>query len=381
MAQLFEFTDIKSLTLRNRFIRSATWEGMADDCGACTPQLTDFFCTLARGEVGLIITGHAYVNKAGQARPLQLGAHNDSLLPGLEKMVQSVHDDGGKIALQLSHSGCYAATEITGLDVYAPSSGENETGQIIREMTHEQIRQVVADFSESAARAQKAGFDAVQIHAAHGYLLSQFLSPTHNRRKDEYGGDLENRARILLEVVTSVRQAVGAEYPILIKINSEDFEEGGFTKEEMIQVAISLEKAGVDAMELSGGTRNSGRNIPFRLGRLDNEEDEVYYREAAKLYKEKISVPLLLVGGFRSYSVAEMLVTERLTDYVSLSRPLVREPDLVRRWQSGDTRKATCISCNLCYKPALEGKGIRCVVEEALKSKKNLNPAARKDDV
>jgi len=367
MDKLFEVTTIKSLNLRNRFIRSATWEGMADDCGACTPQLADFFCTLARGEVGLIITGHAYVNKAGQARPLQLGAHNDNLLPGLEKLVQSVHDNGGKIALQLSHAGCYAATEITGLDVYAPSSGENETGQIIREMTHEEIRKVVADFSESAARAQKAGFDAVQIHAAHGYLLSQFLSPTHNKRKDEYGGELENRARILLEVVKSVRQAVGADYPILIKINSEDYEEGGFTKEEMIQVAITLEKAGVDAIELSGGTRNSGRNIPIRLGRLDNEEDEVYYREAAKLYKEKISVPLLLVGGFRSYSVAERLMTERLTDYVSLSRPLVREPDLIQRWKSGDKRKTTCISCNLCYKPALEGKGIRCVVEEALK--------------
>src|SRR5512144_2058319 len=113
MAKLFEFTRIKSLTLRNRFIRSATWEGMADDCGACTPELSDFFCTLAQGEVGLIITGHAYVNKAGQARLRQLGADNDSLLPELEKMVQSVHDNGGKIALQLSHAGCYAATEIT----------------------------------------------------------------------------------------------------------------------------------------------------------------------------------------------------------------------------------------------------------------------------
>ncbi len=369
MAKLFESTNIKSLNLGNRFIRSATWEGMADDCGACTPELADFFCKLAQGEVGLIITGHAYVNKAGQARLRQLGADNDSLLPGLEKMVKSVHDNCGKIALQLSHAGCYAASEITGLDVYAPSSGENETGQIIREMTHEQIRKVVADFSESAARAQKAGFDAIQIHAAHGYLLSQFLSPTHNRRKDDYGGELENRARILLEVVKSVRQAVGPEYPILIKINSEDFQEGGFTKEEMIQVAISLEKAGVDAIELSGGNRDSGRFVPFRPGRLDNEADEVYYREAARHYKDKINVPLILVGGIRSYSVAEMLVTERLTDYVSLSRPLVREPDLVQRWRSGDKRKATCISCNLCYKPALEGKGIRCVVEEALKSK------------
>lgn len=374
MAKLFEFTDIKSLTLRNRFIRSATWEGMADDGGAGTLELADFFGTLAQGEVGLIVTGHAYVNKAGQARLRQLGADNDSLIPGLEKIVKSVHDNGGKIALQLSHAGCYAATEITGLDIYAPSSGANETGQIIREMTPEEIRQVVADFSRSAARAQKAGFDAVQIHAAHGYLLSQFLSPTHNKRKDEYGGNLENRARILLEVVTGVRQAVGADYPILIKINSEDFEEGGFTKEEMIQVAISLEKAGVDAMELSGGTRNSGRNSPFRLGRLDNEEDEVYYREAAKLYKEKISVPLILVGGVRSYPVAEMLVTEGLTDYVSLSRPLVREPDLIQRWKSVDKRKATCISCNLCYKPALEGKGIRCVVEEALQRKQKGNP-------
>ena len=160
---------------------------------------------------------------------------------------------------------------------------------------------------------------------------------------------------------------VGEKYPIFIKMNSEDFLEGGFGKNEMIQVAASLEKAGIDAIELSGGTVSSGKFTPVRTDKIDSEEKEVYYREAAKQYKEKISVPLLLVGGIRSYEVAEQLVKEGLADYIALCRPLIREPHLINRWKSGDIKKATCRSDNLCFRPIVSGKGIYCVVEEKLR--------------
>ena len=369
MSKLFETTTINIMALANRFVRSATWEGMANEDGSCTPKLIDLVVQLAQGGVGLIITSHTYVSREGQASPWQLGVYSDELLPGLTEMTEAVHKAGGKIAMQITHAGCHGAFGLTGLEPLGPSVMENEKGPFCREMTQEEIRETIRAFGQGAARAKKAGFDGVQIHAAHGYLLSQFLSPFYNKRKDEYGGSIENRAKIVLEVFQSVRAVVGDQFPVMIKMNSEDFLNGGFSVEDMLQVAVMLEKAGVDAIELSGGTRYSGKYFPIRKGKIDSEEKEVWYREAAKRYKEKINVPLMLVGGIRSYGVAEKLVEEGITDYISLCRPLIREPDLINRWKSGDTRKASCLSDNLCYKPAREGQGLYCVVEEQLRSK------------
>jgi 2,4-dienoyl-CoA reductase-like NADH-dependent reductase (Old Yellow Enzyme family) len=235
-------------------------------------------------------------------------------------------------------------------------------------MTLAEIGRVVAAFGESAALAKKAGFDGVQIHAAHGYLLSQFLSPFFNRRKDAYGGSIENRARIVLETLQSVRKAVGDDYPVLIKINSEDFVDGGLTVDEMLQVAALLEKAGIDAIEMSGGTVYvSGAFSAIRTGAFNTPEKEVFYREAAARYKAKIGVPLLLVGGIRSFEVAEKLVSNGSADYISLSRPLIREPALINRWKSGKLGKATCISDNACFGPTLKGEGLYCIREPAQK--------------
>ncbi len=369
MSKLFETTTINIMALANRFVRSATWEGMANEDGSCTPKLIDLVVQLAQGGVGLIITSHTYVSREGQASPWQLGVYSDELLPGLTEMTEAVHKAGGKIAMQITHAGCHGAFGLTGLEPLGPSVMENEKGPFCREMTQEEIRETIRAFGQGAARAKKAGFDGVQIHAAHGYLLSQFLSPFYNKRKDEYGGSIENRAKIVLEVFQSVRAVVGDQFPVMIKMNSEDFLNGGFSVEDMLQVAVMLEKAGVDAIELSGGTRYSGKYFPIRKGKIDSEEKEVWYREAAKRYKEKINVPLMLVGGIRSYGVAEKLVEEGITDYISFCRPLIREPDLINRWKSGDTRKASCLSDNLCYKPAREGQGLYCVVEEQLRSK------------
>jgi 2,4-dienoyl-CoA reductase-like NADH-dependent reductase (Old Yellow Enzyme family) len=369
MARLFERTSINGMELENRFVRSATWEGMATDDGICTPRLIDLLVKLASGGVGLIISSHTYVSRAGQAGPWQLGIDRDELTPGLQDMTEAVHRENGKIVLQLAHAGCRAIPELTGQEPAGPSGSKSEADAPYRQMSIDDIRATIEAFASGAARAKASGFDGVQIHAAHGYLLSQFLSPYYNKREDAYGGTLANRARMALEVLQAVRDKVGAEYPVLIKMNSEDFVEKGLSVDEMVRVAAKLEEAGIDAIELSGGTADSGKMIPVRPGRIDSAEKEAFYRDAAARYKEKVSTPLLLVGGFRSYAVAEELVGSGLTDYVSLSRPLIREPHLINRWKSGDTGKSTCLSDNLCFKPIRDGEGMYCYAQAKAKDR------------
>ena len=368
MAKLFEQTTIKNMLLPNRFVRSATWEGMARDDASCTPALIDVAVQLARGGVGLIITGHTFVSEEGRAGPWQMGVYNDAFIPGLAQMAEAVHRAGGKIVMQIAHAGCRAAAQLSGLQPISSSLFENENGATAREMTQEDIERVAEAFAQAAVRARKAGFDGVQIHAAHGYLLSQFLSPFFNKREDAYGGAIENRTRMVLEVLKSIRNAVGEDFPVLIKINSEDFLDGGLTVDDMIHASHMLEQAGIDAIEMSGGTVYSPVYTSSRKGKLDSEDQEVYYREAAMRFKEKVRVPLMLVGGIRSYPVASRLVAEGTVDYIAMCRPLIREPGLVNRWKSGDMRKALCVSDNGCFKPAFQGRGISCVVEEREKS-------------
>jgi len=364
MSKLFETTSINNINLKNRFIRSATWEGMADKEGFCTPQLIKMMENLAKGDIGLIITGHSYVSKEGQATPWQLGAYSRELLHGLNQMTDAVHKADGKIILQLAHAGCYAAVNLTGEEAIGPSVISDKKGEICREMTKDDIQRLIDDFVKGAELAHKSGFDGIQIHAAHGYLLSQFLSPLYNKRKDQYGGNIESRSRIITEIIQAIRNSVGDKFPVLIKINSEDFIEGGFTQDDMLKLSESLEKAGIDAIELSGGMLNARKYNPVRAG-ANSEDKEVFYKDAAKKYKEKIHVPLILVGGIRSFHVAEKLVNNGITDYISMSRPFIREPHLIKRWKSGDISKASCISDNKCFKPAMEGKGICCVTAGA----------------
>jgi 2,4-dienoyl-CoA reductase-like NADH-dependent reductase (Old Yellow Enzyme family) len=368
MAGLFDATTIKNLEIPNRFVRSATWEGMATEDGSCTPALNDVAVQLARGGVGLIITGHAFVSEEGRAGPWQMGVYKDTFIPGLAQMADAVHHAGAKIVMQIAHAGCRAATQLSGFQAISSSSFENEKGGTAREMTQGDIERVAEAFAQAAVRARKAGFDGVQIHGAHGYLLSQFLSPFFNKRKDAYGGPIENRTRIVLDVLKSIRTAVGQNFPVLIKMNSEDFLEGGVTVDDMLEASRILEQAGIDAIEMSGGTVYSAVYTSSRKGKLDAEDQEVYYREAAKRFKEKVGVPLMLVGGIRSYPVAERLVAEGTADYIAMCRPLIREPGLINRWKSGDVGKALCVSDNGCFIPAFKGRGITCVVEERKKS-------------
>lgn len=363
MTQLFETSAINGMTLANRFVRSATWLGLAGDDGSATPALIDRMAELAEGGVGLIVSGHTFVRPEGQAGPWQLGAHTDDMLPGLQAMATAVHQRGGKIVLQLAHAGAFAAHSLTRQPRLVVSGNGAPGDSPCREITEADIRDLIAAFANAARRAKTAGFDGVQIHSAHGYLLSQFLSPIFNHRTDAYGGPIENRARIHQEICRAVREAVGPAYPILIKMNCRDFADNGLSAEDARRAAGMLAAAGLDAVELSGGLLTGGALSPSRTG-IKNEEKEAYFREDARAMTAALDIPLILVGGVRSISVADALVADGTAQYLSMSRPLICEPDLIKRWQSGDRERSRCLSDNLCFGPGRNGEGVRCVTRE-----------------
>ena len=294
---------------------------------------------LAAGGVGLIITGHTYVRPDGQHSPWQLGIYKDELIPGLQAMTRAVHDRGGKIVLQLGYGGAYLSKSR------------------VREISVQNIQELTRAFGIAAKRAKIAGFDGVQIFAAHGFFLSQLLCPRYNDRSDAYGGDIENRARALLEVLQSVRHYTGRNYPVLVKLNCRDFVENGLTLEDSLRVGMMLAEGGIDAIELSGGLLN---NPNIMQTKIDSEATEAHFQSEAQAFKEKIDVPLILVGGIRSYGVAQKLIDEGFADYISMSRPFIRNPDLINQWKAGDLRKAECISCNNCFEQIKQGKGVSC---------------------
>jgi 2,4-dienoyl-CoA reductase-like NADH-dependent reductase (Old Yellow Enzyme family) len=363
MRRLFETTSINGLTLPNRFVRSATWEGMASADGAVTPRLIETMRALARGGVGLIVSGHAYVRPEGQAGPWQMGIEADARVVGLRDMTQAVHDCGGRIVLQLAHAGSFAAEALTGRVPVVASAFAGLSPNPRHELSRADLASLIGAFAEAAARAKAAGADGVQLHAAHGYLLSQFLSPLFNRRQDEYGGSIDNRCRLHVQICRAVRDAVGPDFPLLIKINCQDFVAGGLVLSDTLHVLRRLADAGLDAVELSGGVLTGGKLSPSRAG-IKRADQEAYFRDEARAVKQSLDLPLILVGGVRSPDLAAQLVSSGVADLLAMSRPLIREPDLVRRWQAGDRRPAECHSDNLCFAPGLEGRGIYCVARE-----------------
>jgi len=359
MPDIFAPAFINKLELRNRFVRSATWEGLAAPDGSCTPEVIKIITELARGGVGLIISSHTFISPEGRATGRQLAIHSDVLAKTLKPLTASVHKEKGKIALQLAHAGIFAFTAETGEPALAVSAVEGFTKSPVREATKEDIACLVNAFCAAALRARDAGFDAVQIHAAHGYLLSQSLSPAFNRRTDEYGGPIENRARCLLEIVSGIRKILGPDYPVIVKLNSRDDVENGLTLEDSLRVGRMLAGAGVDAIELSGGTIISGKLSPSR-SKIDSPEKEAYFRDAAEAFKKEVPLPLILVGGIRSFATARGLIKNGTADFVSMSRAFICEPGIVKRWKSGDLRPSECVSDNRCFGPAMAGRGINC---------------------
>lgn len=354
MKTIFEATKVKSKKLKNRLFRSAMWERMADDNGRVTQQLFDFYEEAAKGGVGTIITGCTYVVPGDQFYPGMMGMWDDSLVPEYRRLTDMVHGYGTRIIQQLAYGGSQGAREAGELPVWGPSAVEDLTTKTVpAPMTKDDIQFVVKAFGDAAVRAKDAGFDGVEFHGAHGYLLSQFLSGYYNRRKDEYGGSIENRARIFFEVYEEVRSRVGDEFLVLLRINSSDYVEGGATFEDCLYVCSELAKRGIDALEISGGTLSSSDYVA--RAKVNKPEKEGYHAEAAARIAEAVDVPVILVGGIRSPQVVENLLGTTEIEYFTLGRPLLAEPDLPNRWSRGERRKARCISCNRCPDPKPEG--------------------------
>jgi len=364
MKKLFEKTTINGLTLGNRFVRSATWEGMCDPDGRPTPKLTSCYCDLAAGNVGLIITGYTFVRPDGKQLPGKMGIHTDDLAADLRNLTQAVHSKGGKICVQLVHAGGQTTAKTAGRRPLAPSSVRVEQFPEEPEaMTKQEIEEIVSAFGDGARRAKEYGFDAVQLHAAHGYLINQFLSPLTNQRTDEYGGPVENRCRFLLEVYRRVRFAVGPDFPVFAKLNGSDNLEGGLDINDAVYAARLLDNEKIDAIEVSGGTSASGEKGAVRM-KIDRPDREAYNLALAGEIKKAVRCPIMVVGGFRSLEVIQKALIEQGIDYISMARPFIREPQLIKRWQEGDRSPARCISCNGCFEPGIKEGGIYCVVEK-----------------
>ena len=361
MSILFESTRISTMDLRNRFVRSATYDGCTDEAGYVTEQQIHLFERLASGGVGLIVTGAAYV-RGGKGLPFQNSIADDDCLPGLKRLTQAVRERGARVAVQLFHAGREAIKLHSGRDaraVVAPSILPDDpcptTGYSAA--TEDEIWDIVVSFGDAAARAREAGFDAVQIHGAHAYLLSQFLSPYTNRRDDDWGGTLENRLRLHHEIYRDIRARVGDDYPVLIKIGVADEVPGGLELAEGRQAVQLLAQWGFDAAEISQGLR--GRKFEgteFRTG-ISSLDQEGYFRDWCTEVKGQVRLPIMMVGGLRTFELMEEIVLRGEADLISLCRPLIREPGIIDEWKGGQRQRAACISCNMCL-AALLGKGV-----------------------
>jgi 2,4-dienoyl-CoA reductase-like NADH-dependent reductase (Old Yellow Enzyme family) len=370
MAQLFEPGSIKRMQLRNRIVRSATWEGMCAEDGRPSARLAACYAELAKGGAGLIISGYTFVSPEGKQLPGKMGIHTDDFADDHRRLTQAVHDAGGSLAIQLVHAGGQADPDQIGRRPVAPSAVK--VGQFPvepEELTVAQIHQIEAAFGRAAYRAKAWGYDAVQLHGAHGYLINQFLSPLTNRRADEYGGSIENRVRFLMQVYKEVRRTAGEDYPVMIKLNARDHQDGGLSLSDAVYAARMLDTAGIAAIEVSSGTAGSGKLGPVR-SKINSPEKEAYNLELAREIKEKVACPVMVVGGFRSYSVAQDALERDKMDFIAMSRPFIREPQLPNRWRNGDRAPAACISCNKCFVPGLKEGGIYCVAEKKEKAKK-----------
>jgi 2,4-dienoyl-CoA reductase-like NADH-dependent reductase (Old Yellow Enzyme family) len=328
---------------------------MSDDEGNVTERTVELYRLLAEGEVGLIVTGHAFVQPSGKASPRQMGVFDDRFVDGLARIPAAVHAFPSRVFLQIAHAGRQTKPALCGCVPVSPSPVYDPVSKVLpRELSGAEIRALVGDFVAAAVRGRRAGFDGVQLHAAHGYLLSSFLSPHTNRRTDEWGGAVENRARVLVEVLRSVKAACGRDFPVIVKLNSTDFLEDGLTLDDAVQTARLLEAEGIDAIEVSGGMAEAGRGSVWPG--LRSRDEEGYFVDNASRIKRAVKIPVFGLGGIRTLAVAERIIEEGRADLISLSRPLIRDPFLVKRFREGLAEGSECVSCNKCFNP----RGIRC---------------------
>lgn len=327
------------LTLKNRLAKSAMTEGLADD-GHPSERLVRLYRCWAEGGPGLLLTGSAYPDALHTVRPADVTVPSTPPLDRWRQWADASKADGARVFLQINHAGRQTQRSINPQPV-APSAvaavGSVRVFGAPRAATQEEIEEVIAGFVRTARLAEQSGFDGVQVHAAHGYLLNQFLSPRTNQRTDAWGGGLENRARLLLTIVREIRRVVRPQLAVAIKLNASDFLRGGFTEDEAAEVIAMLSGERIDLIEISGGTYE--RPASFGVGVEPRDAREAYFLTFARRARATTRLPLMFTGGFRRRSTMESALDDGVS-VVGLARPLVMEPDLPRRLLSGESEGA-----------------------------------------
>jgi len=364
MGKLFEPIRIGTLKLKNRIVMPAMGTNFSSEDGFVTKRLMNYHVERAKGGVGLIIVEGAYVELRGKGSVRQLGVDHDSKISGLKELATAIRANGARAALQLFHGGRQSHSSIIGTQpVSASEVFCRMTQETPRALTVEEIQDVEEAFAEGARRTRAAGFDAVEIHGAHGYLINQFLSPLTNKRTDKYGGDVKGRTRFLLEILELTRDKVGSDYPILCRINGDDYVEGGLTLEETKKIAQVLEAAGVDALHISGGIYDSP--VPVTTGPMALPRGNMVHLAAG--IKKVVNVPIIAVGRINDPELAETILQEGKADLVSMGRALLADPELPMKTAAGalgDIRK--CTACDECIARLFFNENIACSVNAAL---------------
>ncbi|HEY5433107.1 MAG TPA: NADH:flavin oxidoreductase [Coriobacteriia bacterium] len=319
MSHLLEALSRGKLRLKNRLVMPPMATAKADADGNMTDELLAYYDEKSRGgALGLVITEHCYITKQGMNRTGQPSIADDGTIEGWRRMTEVFHRNGTKAVMQINHSGGACSSEATGLEVVAPwdipsPSGRGETP---RPLTHDEIDAIVEQFAAAACRVKQAGFDGVEIHAAHGYLLNQFFSPLTNKRTDEYGGDVVGRTRMHLEVIAAVRRAVGDSFPILLRLGARDYVEGGTRIEDSVAAAISFERAGVDVLDITGGLTGYIR---------PGHDEPGYFAELSEAVMGVVSIPVILTGGVTEPEQAEGLLAEGKADLIGVGRAILKD--------------------------------------------------------
>lgn len=359
MENIWKNVSLGSISLKNRFFRSATWENMATPTGHMNDKLYKIYEELAKGEIGGIITGYANIVAEEKPNPGMMGIYDDSFLEEYIKLTESVHQHGSKIFMQLAYGGTKTKYNLGERIIFSPSDvPERSTGNVGKTMTKDDIEYIIEAFGKAALRAKKAGFDGVEIHGAHTYLINQFLSPYYNKRTDEYGGSLENRMRFLMEIYARVRSYVGNDFAVIVKLSATEFFDGGLTFNETKLIAKILEELGVDAIELSGNIHSKGEH---EIGHIYEDHlihREAYFIEFAESLAKFIDIPVIIVGGLRSIHEINDIFKKSSIEFFAFSRPLLAEPNLIKRWKEGDTKDVLCVRCSKCRTP----EGNYCVI-------------------
>ena len=324
VAGLLDPIAIRHLELKNRIVLPPMATSKSTDDGAVTESLVDHYLRRAQAGVGLIIVEHAYVLPAGKASRKQLGIHQDALLPGLKELAQAVHQAGSKVGIQINHAGSRTSAELIGAQPLAPSDvlvpGDEE---VPRSASADELEEISSAFASAARRAVQAGFDFVEVHGAHGFLLSEFLSPYTNRRSDAYGGSFENRCRFPLEVVSKVRQAIGQDFILFYRLGADDLIPGGLTIADSARFASLLAAAGVDCIDVSGGLCGSR---PEHLQSIQG-----YFVPLAEAIKREVDIPVIVAGGITEPEFADKLIRARKVDLVAIGRAQLKDPDWAAR--------------------------------------------------